>query len=124
MNKHAIYILFTYHFVVRTAANYLKEHDFYGIYYGDFYYFLDALMILAVGFYVYFKSDNHGYRNISALVGVCLLAICQMVNTGVQMYTGDEDKFIEYLPELLTAFIVLDLLRLLYLKILKKWLHG
>jgi len=106
--RNAIYILFGYHFIVRTATNYLQHNDVLGIYYGDFCYFMDALMIIGIAFFVYMKSE-HSYRHIAALTGICLLGACQMINTGVQMYTSDESKFIEYLPELMTVVIVLDI---------------
>lgn len=118
--KHAIYILFTYHFIARTATNYLLNHPVYDVYAGHFYYLLDALMIGVVAAFIYMKSE-HSYRNIAALTGVLLLALCQVVNTGVQLYTGDERKWIEYLPELMIVFIALDLLSLVFSKILKKW---
>ena len=42
-----------------------------------------------------------------------------MVNTGVQMYTGDNGKWIEYLPELFTVILVIDTMAWAYMERVK-----
>ena len=113
--KHAIYILFSYHFIVRVLTNYLNGDNLY--------YFLDALLIGVLGVFVYMKSE-HSARNLAALIGVLLLALCQMINTAVTM--ANSDNHIEYLPELLTVFIAIDLIALAYnnRKEIKRWLKD
>lgn len=111
--KHAIYILFTYHFIVRTLTNYFDSDNLY--------YMLDALMIGVVGVFVC-RQSVHSIRNVLALTGILILATCQVVNTFITMI-GSSNHII-YLPELIALFIALDVGSIVIIRVYKQWSDG
>lgn len=96
--KNAIYILCVYHFVLRTTVNYFDSDHLY--------YFLDAILIGLVAWFVYSKSEI-SIRNRVAFYSVLSLAACQSINQGLTML--DSSIYIIWLPELITAVGVIDI---------------
>lgn len=98
MKVSAISFLLAYHVIMRPLCDYADVlFDGFGCYtFGDvLYYFLDAIFIGVIGYYVFSHCDKT-IANWGALICVMILAINQTINTTLMMLGYDAFIYLEY----------------------------
>lgn len=111
MKGNAIYFLVAYHGAMRLLTDYLNSDDLY--------YFMDAVLIGIIGYYMFAHSDKSLPTKV-ALFCVFLLAGNQIVNTSLLMMGYESVTYIYFV---FWVFVIADIF-LIGRDWVERWMNG